>query len=143
MHTLFIVTLLLAVAACFAGSVPFELCSSNFNFEVKNIDRTPVNEFHRGQIVNATITGQLKNTVKSAKLQNSVYKLGVKVSSDTFDICKVVSCPIAPGKISVKLPGQKVPDLTPPGEYTTEHILVDDAGVINSCVKLKFTVKLL
>lgn len=65
--------------------------------------------------------------------------VGVPVHSETIDLCKEVSCPVANGNFVISH-SQTLPAITPPGPYALKMTLKDDKGGQLTCIKFNFKI---
>jgi len=66
--------------------------------------------------------------------------IGIQVFSQTWAICNVVSCPVAPGPISANLtiPGSAIPSFAPSGAYVSRGTILDQNSAEIICVDTSF-----
>jgi hypothetical protein len=67
----------------------------------------------------------------------AVFYLGIQVIKNTFDICKIVSCPAPAGPFSGGN-SMAVPSFAPPGQYTTKIYLLSTNNTQLACTQFTF-----
>jgi len=89
---------------------------------------------------NVTLTGTLNVAVTGGTVDLVITYLGIPVYSQKNDICKIVSCPLAPGQLSASLlvPGSAIPVFSPPGSYIGTSHMIDSNNKELACVQVTF-----
>ncbi|CAJ2654787.1 putative phosphatidylglycerol/phosphatidylinositol transfer protein DDB_G0282179 [Trifolium pratense] len=124
------------------AQITFKYCDKKANYPVKvtGIEILP-NPVVSGDPANFKISATSGKAIHGGKVVIGVSYVGVPVHSETIDLCKEVSCPVANGNFVISHT-QTLPSITPPGPYTLKMTLKDDNGGQLTCIKFNFKIVL-
>jgi hypothetical protein len=96
----------------------------------------------REQDATITVTGVLSQPMAAGTVSLLVTNvdLDLSVFEETFDLCKLVSCPAPAGPISgsLTIPAVSIPSFAPSGAYTGVGKFKLNSGVQSACVSTTF-----
>ncbi|PSR86427.1 Phosphatidylglycerol/phosphatidylinositol transfer protein [Actinidia chinensis var. chinensis] len=117
-------------------------CNKKANYVVKVhdvvISPDPVKT---GEDTTFTIKASTSQALTGGKLALDVSYFGIKVHSETHNICEKTSCPISVGKF-VLSHTQTLPGITPPGSYTLKMKIEDEKNHQLTCASFGFQIAL-
>ncbi|MGI4329169.1 uncharacterized protein LOC130767902 [Actinidia eriantha] len=115
-------------------------CNKKANYVVKVhdvvISPDPVKT---GEPTTFTIKASTNQALTGGKLALDVSYFGIKVHSETHNICEKTSCPISVGKF-VLSHTQTLPGITPPGSYTLKLKIEDEKKHQLTCASFSFDI---
>jgi len=135
---------LLALVCLFAASVQ---AASNYTDCSKKGDPAKITELDmspdppvRETDEHITLIGTLSETVTGGSAVLSITYSGVPVFNQTWQICSVISCPASGNlKAAITIPASAIPSFAPPGQYTSNTIIVDQNNQELACITAVFT----
>ncbi|CAG9462986.1 unnamed protein product [Pedinophyceae sp. YPF-701] len=133
--------LVLALAAPVAHAIEWSRCDDNPDVSVDNVTFQP-DPAKAGSDIDIHLLGTSGlSTPVSAGTVKIVVKFRGKfqVLDETDDICDRTTCPLMPGPVDIAAK-QKLPPITPPGDYEVHMVASDADGEELICVDLKFNV---
>ncbi|KAI7991390.1 hypothetical protein LOK49_LG12G01607 [Camellia lanceoleosa] len=135
---------LFAACAVFPSiqATDIKYCNKKANYIVK-VDDVEISPYPvaTGNPTTFTIKASTDQVLTGGKLSLAVSYFGVKVHSETHNICEKTSCPISVGKF-VLSHTQTLPALTPPGSYTLKMKMQDEKKHELTCISFKFDIEL-
>lgn len=142
-HSLPNLFLLLSFSILFLSSqakVTFKYCDKKADYPVKvtGIEILP-NPVVSGAPATFKISATSGKALYGGDVVIGVSYVGVPVHSETIDLCKEVSCPVANGNFVISH-SQTLPAITPPGPYALKMTLKDDKGGQLTCIKFNFKI---
>ncbi|XP_004506242.1 uncharacterized protein [Cicer arietinum] len=122
------------------AQITFKYCDKKADYAVKvtGIEILP-NPVVSGDPANFKISATSGKAISGGKVVISVSYVGVPVHSETIDLCKEVSCPVANGNFLISHT-QTLPSITPPGPYSLKMTLKNDNGELLTCIKFNFKI---
>ncbi|XAR60199.1 hypothetical protein NMG60_11033461 [Bertholletia excelsa] len=136
--------LLFLLAACLLlpsiQATDIKYCSKKAKYVVKveDVEISPY-PVKTGVPTTFTIKASTDQVISEGHLTLSVSYFGVKVHSETDDICEKTECPVSIGKF-VLSHTQTLPAITPPGSYTLK-LRMDDAKKHElTCISFNFNI---
>ncbi|XP_004291527.1 PREDICTED: putative phosphatidylglycerol/phosphatidylinositol transfer protein DDB_G0282179 [Fragaria vesca subsp. vesca] len=93
----------------------------------------------RGQAATFNISATTGQAISGGKVVIEVYYFGVRVHTETHDLCEELSCPVSAGNF-VLSHTQTLPGITPPGSYNLRMTIQDNHNHKLSCISFNFKI---
>ncbi|KDO48963.1 hypothetical protein CISIN_1g031870mg [Citrus sinensis] len=123
-------------------AIDFTYCGQydeeNFPLKVQQIKIIP-DPVVTGKPAIFNISAVTDRSVSGGKVMIEVRYFGIRVHSETHDICEEVSCPIEAGNF-VLSHAETLPGYTPPGVYTLKMKMIGKNGYQLTCFSFKFKI---
>ncbi|KAA8544377.1 hypothetical protein F0562_022355 [Nyssa sinensis] len=140
----FKLTVLFLLVAC--SHVPsiqskdVKYCDKKVNYAVKvdGVDISP-DPVVTGKPATFSISASTGKAISGGKLALDVSYFGIRVHTETHDLCKETSCPISVGKFVISHT-QTLPGFTPPGSYTLKMKMEDENKHQLTCIRFGFNI---
>ncbi|XP_059625058.1 uncharacterized protein LOC132268254 [Cornus florida] len=115
-------------------------CDKKGNYVVKvdGVDIAP-DPVETGKPATFTISASAGKPISGGKLALQVSYFGVRVHTETHNLCEETSCPISGGKF-VLSHTQTLPGFTPPGSYTLKMTMEDEHKRQLTCISFNFNI---
>lgn len=115
-------------------------CNKKAKYDVKvsGIEISPY-PISRGKNTTFSIAASTDKAISGGKLVIEVSYIFFQVYSETHDLCKKTSCPVAAGAFEVSH-SQLLPGFTPPGSYTLKMKMLDGKNHEMTCFTFDFSI---
>ncbi|CAO2825052.1 unnamed protein product [Amaranthus hypochondriacus] len=119
---------------------PVKYCDNKGNYpvKVKGVDIVP-DPVKPGKEAVFSISASSVEAISGGKVKINVAYFGLPVHSQTIDLCKETSCPVAAGDF-VLSHSQTLPIFTPPGSYTLKMTMESNNNHMLTCIKFDFSI---
>ncbi|KAL6276631.1 putative phosphatidylglycerol/phosphatidylinositol transfer protein [Prunus yedoensis var. nudiflora] len=124
----------------FTQSTDVKYCGQTDEYAVKvqGVEILP-DPVVRGKPATFNISASTGQAISSGKVVIEVYYFGVRVHTETHDLCEKLSCPVSAGNF-VLSHTQTLPGITPPGSYNLKMTIKDDHNQKLSCISFNFKI---
>lgn len=135
-----IFSLMILIKPSLQYTTPIKYCDKKANYAVKveGVDMIPY-PVVSGQPATFKISASSGQPISGGKLSLQVYFWGIRVHSESHDICEESSCPISAGKF-VLSHTQVLPGIAPPGSYTLKMRMTDESNNQLTCISFNFKI---
>ncbi|CAN8255145.1 unnamed protein product [Cochlearia groenlandica] len=117
----------------------FHYCDKRLDpVKVKGVAISP-NPVMSGQAATFNISGSTAEYISGGEVVIQVSLFGIRIHTETHDLCEETSCPISPGNF-VLSHSQTLPPITPPGTYTLKMTIKDKNGMRLTCISFTFKI---
>uniref|UniRef100_A0A0C9RG92 TSA: Wollemia nobilis Ref_Wollemi_Transcript_28510_871 transcribed RNA sequence n=1 Tax=Wollemia nobilis TaxID=56998 RepID=A0A0C9RG92_9CONI len=115
-------------------------CGSEDSYlvKVKSVDIDP-NPVVSGKPATFTISATSENGITGGKLTIEVFFYGVRVHTESHDLCTKTTCPVEQGAFTLTN-SQSLPGFTPPGAYRIRMKMIDADDNVLTCIYIKFNI---
>uniref|UniRef100_A0A5B6ZGZ0 MD-2-related lipid-recognition domain-containing protein n=1 Tax=Davidia involucrata TaxID=16924 RepID=A0A5B6ZGZ0_DAVIN len=140
----FKLTLLFLFGACLlvpsiqAKDVKYCDKKGNYAVKVDGVEISP-DPVVTGKPTTFSISASTGKAMSGGKLALEVSYFGIRVHTETHNLCKETSCPISVGKFVISHT-QTLPGLTPPGSYTLKMKMEDENKHQLTCISFIFNI---
>lgn len=129
---------LIALANAAASEPTYCDLDTSYPVKVKSVDINP-NPVVSGAPATFKISAISEEALSGGKLSIDVFFYGVRVHTESHDLCTKTTCPIEQGSF-VLTHSQSLPGFTPPGLYKLKMKLIDADDNQLTCVNIGFKI---
>jgi len=125
----------LALLASSANALKVEVCSDSLNdFGIEDLQLPDV--VVAGQKIELKVSHEANKYINKGSFKVEIDVEGVKLAAETYELCSVGSCDLAPRQEGLSSMHFQLPESIPAGLHTTIKIVVNDHnGALLSCVE--------
>uniref|UniRef100_A0A0C9RPN7 TSA: Wollemia nobilis Ref_Wollemi_Transcript_28759_990 transcribed RNA sequence n=1 Tax=Wollemia nobilis TaxID=56998 RepID=A0A0C9RPN7_9CONI len=115
-------------------------CGSEESYpvKVKSVDIDP-NPVVSGKPATFKISATSQNAISGGKLTIEVIFYGIRVHTESHDLCAKTTCPIDEGNF-ILTNSQSLPVFTPPGSYRLRMKMTDTDNKLLTCIYINFSI---
>eukprot|EP00455_Lapot_gusevi_P000160 TRINITY_DN1006_c0_g1_i1.p1 TRINITY_DN1006_c0_g1~~TRINITY_DN1006_c0_g1_i1.p1 ORF type:complete len:136 (+),score=59.75 TRINITY_DN1006_c0_g1_i1:93-500(+) len=130
--------LVLALLAFSAGAHDFKNCGSTSDpLQISSVTLTP-DPPTRGNL-QVAVTGKSGIAISSGTAVTDISYLGIKIASETDNLCSLSPCPVAPGTVFHAVKNANIPSIAPGGAYEAKLTMKDGNGNQLGCFIIDFS----
>eukprot|EP01018_Ginkgo_biloba_P010841 Gb_36544 [translate_table: standard] len=135
---LIVVTCSLVSISHAATKVSYCESEDSYPVLVQSVDINP-DPVVSGKPATFSISATAKDAIPAGKLKIEVYYYGMRVHTESHNICTKTSCPINKGSF-VLTNSQSLPGFTPPGAYKLKMKMLDVEDNQLTCININFSI---
>lgn len=131
-------TMFLLVPSTQSADVKYCGGKDDYAVKVQGVEILP-DPVVRGKPATFNISATTGQAISGGKVVIEVYFFGVRVHTETHDLCEELSCPVSAGNF-VLSHTQTLPGITPPGSYNLKMTIEDNHNRKLSCISFNFKI---